>query len=534
MNGAASSDGFERLDPRVLVAASALVGLVVLVSSVPAVLAFRGEGMPWPAAAALALGGALVVTAAAAGVEYLRWRATRFRVTADRFELLFHLVLTRRRSLSRDRIRTVDISANPVQRLCGLAAVVIGTGQHAGSGEADIKLDAVSRQRAEDLRVQLLSRTPAAATAGAAAAVAGESAGHESPGNRSLAVLDWSWVAYAPLSLLTPALAGAAAGAVLNVSGWFGVDEGAAAELVAGFVRAAALAGVLVILGGALTAGAVGAVLLFVEMWWGYRLEREPGGTLRLRRGLFTTRSLSLEERRLRGVEIVEPLGVRLARAARVDAVATGMRQDTQGRRPDQRTLLPAAPRAVAERVAAAVVHRQRSPTAEVQLVRHPVAALHRRVRWALAAVVAVVAAAAVPAVVLGSVFGDVADEAVGGMLAALPVVVAVLAAPGALLLARDAYRNLGHGISGEHLVRRVGTVRRSTVALQRSGVIGWTVRQSYFQRRVGLVTLIATTAAGDGAYAVPDADAAEALCFADEAVPGLLAPFLEVTEARG
>ncbi len=69
--------------------------------------------------------------------------------------------------------------------------------------------------------------------------------------------------------------------------------------------------------------------------------------------------------------------------------------------------------------------------------------------------------------------------------------------------------------------------MRRSTVVLQRGGVIGWTVKQSYFQRRSGLLTLTATTAAGDGAYEIPDADETEGLRFAADAVPGLLGPFL-------
>lgn len=77
----------------------------------------------------------------------------------------------------------------------------------------------------------------------------------------------------------------------------------------------------------------------------------------------------------------------------------------------------------------------------------------------------------------------------------------------------------------------RSGTVRRSTVALRRGGVIGWTVGQSYLQRRAGLLTLTATTAAGDGAYEVRDADGDEGLRFAAAAVPGLLEPFLEPAE---
>jgi len=106
--------------------------------------------------------------------------------------------------------------------------------------------------------------------------------------------------------------------------------------------------------------------------------------------------------------------------------------------------------------------------------------------------------------------------------------ITALVAGPVAVALARDAYRSLGHGLHGDYLVARSGSVRRSTVALQRRGIIGWTVRQSVFQRRVDLATVLATTAAGAGAYAIRDVAVGTGLDAADAAVPGLLIPFLE------
>jgi putative membrane protein len=97
-----------------------------------------------------------------------------------------------------------------------------------------------------------------------------------------------------------------------------------------------------------------------------------------------------------------------------------------------------------------------------------------------------------------------------------------------AVLLAVDAYRNLGHALTCHYLVTRYGAGARSTVALQRSGVIGWTVSQSLFQRWAGLVTVTATTAAGHGGYPVIDVPTADGLAIAERAVPGLLGPFLQ------
>ena len=67
----------------------------------------------------------------------------------------------------------------------------------------------------------------------------------------------------------------------------------------------------------------------------------------------------------------------------------------------------------------------------------------------------------------------------------------------------------------------------RGTVALQRSGVIGWTVSQSLSQRWAGVVTVTATTSAGSGGYQVIDVVTADGLVLAQQAVPGLLDPFL-------
>jgi putative membrane protein len=249
----------------------------------------------------------------------------------------------------------------------------------------------------------------------------------------------------------------------------------------------------------------VGSVLIFVEAWWGFRLVREPGGTLRIRRGLLTARSVSLEERRLRGVEIVESPLLRLGRGARTTAVATGL----GGRRGHGRgTLLPPAPRDEAHRVAGAVLAEDPSPT-RAPLRRHPLVALRRRLVRATLPVLAGSAALWVTPVPVWLAWAT---------LGLLPVTG---------LLALDAYRTLGHALTSSYLVTRHGAGARGTVALQRSGVIGWTVSQSFFQRRVGLVTVTATTAAGHGGYHVIDVMTADGLTVAEQAVPGLLEPFL-------
>jgi putative membrane protein len=146
----------------------------------------------------------------------------------------------------------------------------------------------------------------------------------------------------------------------------------------------------------------------------------------------------------------------------------------------------------------------------------HPRAALWRRVRWGLYSV----ACFALVLAFLGWLLTDV--------LLHLAWISAVVLTPIAVFLAFESYRNLGHGLATDHIVTRYGIGARRTVALLRTGVIGWTISSSPFQRRAGLVTIHATTAANKGAYPMYDIGAADGLLFAEEAVPGLLTPFLE------
>jgi putative membrane protein len=110
---------------------------------------------------------------------------------------------------------------------------------------------------------------------------------------------------------------------------------------------------------------------------------------------------------------------------------------------------------------------------------------------------------------------------ALGVALAALVVL------PLGALLARDRYRNLGHTVAGKVLVSQEGSLVRRRVMLSSDGVIGWNIHRSFFQRRSGLATLIATTAAGKQHYTVVDVELPEALQVAEGVLPGLLAPFV-------
>jgi len=106
--------------------------------------------------------------------------------------------------------------------------------------------------------------------------------------------------------------------------------------------------------------------------------------------------------------------------------------------------------------------------------------------------------------------------------------VLAALALPVlAVPLAEDRYRALGHTLSGPFFVTREGSLVRRRNMLTRDGIIGWNLHQSFFQRRAGVITVEATTAAGRQRYAAQDVPAELAVRLADQALPDLLAPFL-------
>ncbi|KOG83319.1 MULTISPECIES: PH domain-containing protein [Streptomyces] len=498
MSTAAPPADWHRLDPRTVLVTALVVAGVVAGAAVPTTLGLAGW-LGLPAAVLWVLAAAVLVIGAAAGADRVRWHRTRYRIGPECVDLHTGLLIVKRRSLARGRIRTVDLTANPMLRLLGLVTVRIGTGEQ--GSESTLELDPVTRAEGERLRRVLLER---AVTAPAGVHREGE-----------LALLDPRWIRYAPVSFVAPMLGGAAAGAVLQVSDWVGARADVIAWIGDRFRETPLLWTIVALVLAALVSGVVGALGLWIEMWWNYRLEREPGGTLRVRRGLFTSRSISVEEARLRGVDLVEPLGVRLFGAARLDAVTTGLAKDHEARNADHNTLLPAAPRKRADAVAADVLREAVAPTGAA-LTPHPRTARGRRLRWALAAALGPVLLLAL----LGALLTPV--------LLWIALGCAAVAVPVAVVLALDAYRGLGHALSGRYLVTRSGTVRRSTAALERAGVIGWTVKQSVFQRRAGLLSVTATTAAGGGAYTAYDTDASEGLTFAAEAVPGLLEPFLE------
>jgi putative membrane protein len=486
---------WRRLDPRMLVIGP--INGLVQVLPVAVVLLVTGQGDVTRLWITGVIAGLVVVG------KMLTWQTTRYRITPERVELHSGWLNRQRRSVPRDRIRTVDLTARLLHRVFGLSVVQVSAGAGTGSEHSGLSLDAVSKAEAERLRRELLER--------AAAAAPDPGTGAVGPPVQELARLHWSWLRLAPLTFSSLAGMAAIGGTAFNLIDELGVDPrdiGPVDEATARLVSAPIWVGILIIAGLLLLVSVVGALVLFAERWFGYRLTREPGAdgasTLRVKRGLLTRRSLSVAEDRLRGAEIVEPLLLRVGRGAQCRALSTGLTKDAQGG-----ALQPPVPRQEAHRVASAALRADPAEITRARLRPHPRQALLRRLTRALVPTAAVLAIA----FWLGWLVPEL-DWLGPASLVLVPL---------ALLVALDRYRNLGHQLTAEHLVSRQGSLVRRTVALQKHGVIGWTIRQSIFQRRAGLVTLEAVTAAGQGGYQVLDLAAGDAAALADATTPQLL-----------
>ncbi|GAA2433559.1 PH domain-containing protein [Actinomadura vinacea] len=460
-------------------------------------------------AIAIPLGSLLLATLIVAAVLTLRYATTRYRADRHTLEIRSGLLFRRRRTVPLDRIRGVHVTADPLHRLLGLATLTIGTGEQVAAGSAAagrLTLSGIGRAEARELRTRLLEH---AGAGGAAPPVAS---------------IDWRWIRYAPLTPWAVGGVGIAVGTCFRVIDAIGLKPQDVAflrgtwEWFADMPPALAVTVAVVIV---LVAGGLGATAGFVETWWKFLLQREDAGTFTVLRGLLTTRSTTIRSDQVRGAQLTEPLPLRWAGGARANAIAVGLGSHEDGSAAAKTALLPPAPRRRALEVIAVVLGSGTAPMDGIRWAGHPRVAQRRRDARTVWCVLP-------PLIVLTWL-------ALHFLLAALPWTLAfgALATAAGLTLAQDAYRSLGHALSDEYLLARSGTINRRSVALRRTAITGWTLSQSPFQRRHGLITVAAATAAGKNVYRVHDAAWDDGLALADAAVPGLLAPFLTGTGAR-
>ncbi|MFG1791679.1 PH domain-containing protein [Nocardia sp. NPDC049149] len=468
-------------------------------------------------------GWSIIPLALIVGFALTRWFTTTYRVGPTHVELRTGLIQRKKLSVPRSRIRSVDIEADLLHRLLGLAVLAIGTGQQADSGEK-FKLDALDARLVPELRAALLAHT--AAPNGVAGQTVTDADPNDavpqddqaSPPAREIGHWQPRWVRYAPLSLtgfaIIAPIVGLAfqygVGQVLFRSDAVRRVENGGAMIVA--ISAVALVVVIV-----LVVSAAGCAR-YLATYFGLTV-LDDGRTLQLRHGLFTTRQITLDLARFRGATVNEPLLLRLAGAAELEAIMVG-------ENPRQK-ILPQAPRPAIEHTLGhllapndyqdkVIAPQPSAHPGSAPLLAHGPVARRRRYNRTLAPIA--VAAAVMLIVSLAGV-----------EFSPWWWCVPILLVPLAIALAEDRYRGLGHTVLPETatgpawLITRSGSLDRDRDCLEAPGVIGWTVRQSFFQRRAGVATVVAATAAGKKRYHVLDIELDQALALIESVTPGQL-----------
>ena len=381
------------------------------------------------------------------------------------------------RTVPNDRIRGIEIEAPLLHRLFGLVRVRIDAA--AGSlvsQDEEIVIDGVSPAEGDRLRAAVLLQRAAPGTAEAGEARA-------EPPEEEFARFDNRWLLYAPLVGSYLALPAAAVGGLFRL-----LDElphRFQPDFDGPDVADTAVVALIVV--GALLVLAVGSVIGAALVNWRFRLVRR-GGSLVAVRGLVTRRHSELEIDRIRGTAVSDGLAMRLVGAARVNALVTGLADASR-----RGQLLPFGPSAAAWTLARRLVDDPGPLTA------HPPAARRRRIARAVAAGILLTSAGLAVITTTGE----------WGVLAA-GVGLTVLGVP----LGLGRYASLGHAAGPRSFSVRGGWLVREQAVLQRRAVVGWRVQQSYFQRRVGLATVVACVGAGTGGYTAVDMAAEEVAAF--------------------
>jgi putative membrane protein len=418
------------------------------------------------------------------GYGVARWFTTTYRIDTEQVQLRTGVLQRNVLSVPRNRIRSVSTDARLLHRLLGLTVLRVSTGQEAKRDTA-FALDAVQAEQVPRLRAILLADSLAPAVEGAS-----------EPG-RELARWQPSWLRYSPLSFTGLAMILAAVGLAYQAGVGAALQNSRIAQSGVDVAeRFGVVASVVVISVVVLVASVVLSVLRSL-VTYGNLVLRRDADALHLEHGMLRVREQTYDMRRLRGGTLREPLLVRLFGGARLDAVMTGV-----GGAGEASLLLPPCPRATAETVLAELIARPEAVTGALR--GHGAVATRRRWTRALA----------LPAVLL---------VAMVALYAWTPVwmwsVLAVLAVCCALL-AFDRSRALGHRVDAQWLVARAGSLDRRRDCIAAAGIIGWTVRQTLLQRRAGVATLIAATAAGVKSYRVIDVPAELAWSIAGSASP--------------
>lgn len=432
------------------------------------------------------VGFALVPLGAVAGAVFgvARYLAFEYELDATTLTIRSGVVRRRAREIPLDRVQNVDVEQGFLQRLLGLAVVRFET---AGGGSTEGELRLVSVEQAETLQGELRRRTREARRPAEGEAVADDAATGApvsepeptllyelSPGGLAvLAAVSFRWGTL-PLVLFSTPFA-----------------EDLLLRWLRSYVVPVLLAGRLSLSNPRLlgvVAGGIGALLLVgwvlsaaitVTRYYRFRLTRVED-ELRYERGLVRRFSGSVPLEKVQHLAVEENAAMRRLGYAALTIETAGYAPGGGGESGRAPSAIPLAPRGTVLGLVDAI-----EGVDDVGVERPPARARRRYVgRYSIVVLALAAVFAAVHAMVLPL-----------GVLWAVPAVALAAAVPAAHLK----WANRGHRTGEHHVVTRSGVWRRATRVVPYYRLQTVFTERTVFQRRWGLASVVADTAAASG-----------------------------------
>lgn len=498
---AAVSPGEHRANPLSVVAEALKMasGLVVLMAFGLAGDFFAGD---LPALATLVLAAA-VIFAACLALSLVVWRVRTWELTDEGVVMRWGLLSKRQLTIPYEHIHTADMSSELLDRLFGLMTLDLDTGAAAAEGDA-ARMRGLRAGEAKALRAELFRRKRAVAAPVGEKDGAPDASGDSVTDERPLATFE---LAGRQLLLAaasqTSAASQAVALVVLLVNGlnqlieWGVLDlAGTGDELVATALPVLVPAVVAVVLAAIVLGAAVSFVLGLVR-YAGYRVERYADRVV-VEHGLLSRSSRTVAADRVQHVVVRQGVIRQLIGYAEVYVQVVSAPGEADGEPSGSMLLHPFVRMGELDAFLAEVLPAYAGVLGQVELRRlGPVARRRAVVRaaiwWPFAT-----------AIFFGVhwLFGLSGLLASAGWLLGPLIVAAVLLSvvllAGLVVDALLAWRGARYGHTARELVLVSGGFTRRTTIAPRSHLQRMQVSASPFQRRAGVATLSARTAASD------------------------------------
>lgn len=414
-----------------------------------------------------------------------QWAMFRYRLEAEDLVIDSGVLARRRRVIPIDRIQNVDLEQSALERLMGVAELRIETAS--GGRETEASLTVLSAAEARSLRAHLLDQRSARRSEAAREGVAEPGGPATQP--RLLLRLSSGDLALAGATSNEAGLIAAGLATTLEVAGRFG-----ALERLVDWIDHAVADGVGIGVVGATTAIAILAVAFLVLGWLvsivamvvryhGFTLYRSGDDLLRSY-GLLSRHHTTVPLERVQAARVEETILRRAfgLAALKIETAGAGP-QDQRGAGGGAEAYVPIARTRDVGRLLRQVFEDARFEDVSLR----PVAPPSRRREFVRLVIALTLATAALAA------------------FAGLELVALLLLTAPAWFLARARYRARGWARAAGYVLARSGVLTRTTWIIPERKIQTLHVRETPFQRRWGLATLLVDTAAGGRAAAVVD-----------------------------